>query len=279
VFLPLTPQTQTPTPAVVVFASRSRGSYDGAQMRFLGNIAQLITQSFARTVRLTEHARLAAIGEFASTIAHELRTPLTTVGLALEHLNRQELPEKAARRLQLAAGESARMRRLLEEILLYAKPLRLDLRVLDLAAFVARHVEESGSTAAARGQQLRLAPGPGRICIQGDEDRLRQILSNLTQNACEAAPEGAVVTWSLREDPSAGSAAAEIHNPGAAIPPELLGRVMEPFFSTKQGGTGLGLAIVKRLVELQGGEVTVRSAAPEGTRVRVELPRAPRNGP
>jgi signal transduction histidine kinase len=274
VFLPLSPQTQTPIPAVVVFASRSSGSYDDAQMRFLGNIAQLVTHSFGRTVRLTEHARLAAIGEFASGIAHELRTPLTTIGLALDHLRRQQLAAGAAKRLELAVGESARMRRLLEEILLYAKPLSLDLRVLHLGGFVARFVEESQSLAGPKGQRLEPPEDPPHAPVLADEDRMRQILANLTQNACEAAPAGASISWRLTEDRDAGVVVAEVHNPGPAVPPELSERIMEPFFSTKPSGTGLGLAIVKRLVEAQGGEITIRSREGDGTRVRLAFPRS-----
>ncbi len=71
IFLPLTAQTQTPVPAVVVFATRRPEGFDAARRRLLGNIAQLLTQAFGRTARFAEQGRLAAIGEFASGIAHE----------------------------------------------------------------------------------------------------------------------------------------------------------------------------------------------------------------
>jgi signal transduction histidine kinase len=243
-------------------------------MRLLGNIAQLITHSFGRTVRLAEHARLAAIGELASGIAHELRTPLTTIGLALDHLRRQGLPSGAARRLELAVGESARMRRLLEEILLYAKPLSLRLKRLELCAFVARFVDDNQHFASRRGQKLVLTDRPRQAWILGDADRMTQVLANLTLNACEAAPEGAVIRWRLSEDGVSGSVTAEVENAGPAIPPEMMDRVMEPFFSTKPSGTGLGLAIVRRLVEAQGGDISIRSSVERGTRVRLSFPRA-----
>ena len=241
VFLPLTPQTQTPVPAVVVFASRSPGSYNEEQMRFLGNIAHLATHSFGRTVRLAEHTRLAAIGEFASGIAHELRTPLTTIGMAVDHLARLELPDSALKRLALAQGEAARMRRLLEEILLYAKPLSLDLETLELRPFLQEFIAEHQTLASAKYQEIWLAEESSDGRIVGDEDRLRQILSNLTQNASDAAPEGAAITWRILSDKAADTVSLELHNPGPTIPPDLLGRIMEPFVSTKRSGTGLGL--------------------------------------
>jgi len=70
-----------------------------------------------------------------------------------------------------------------------------------------------------------------------------------------------------------------VHNTGEPIPPELLPRLTEPFFSTRSGGTGLGLAIVRRLVEQQGGRLGIRSDAGQGTRVELRFPRLEASGP
>ena len=273
IFLPLTPQTQTPIPAVVVFATRRPGSYDEAHLRFLGNIAQLITHSFGRTVRLTEHARLAAIGEFASGIAHELRTPLTTIGLAMDYFDRLDLPGSAEKRLTLARQEAERMRRLLEEILLYAKPVTLKFERLAMGDFLDSFVADNRHLAETRSQEIQVIEHRPRADIMGDPDRLTQVLSNLTQNACEAAPDQSTITWTLTDDPATGGVILEIHNPGPPIPQELQKRITEPFFSTKPSGTGLGLAIVQRLTRAQGGELSVHSSEGDGTRIRLTFPR------
>jgi signal transduction histidine kinase/HAMP domain-containing protein len=274
IFLPLTPQTQTPIPAVVVFATRDPEGFGAARRRLLGNIAQLLTQGVGRTARLAEQGRLAAIGEFASGIAHELRTPLSTISMALDYLAKREHEPRATRRLDLALGEAERMRRLLEDILLYAKPLSLDPRPVDLGALLEEHVAAAGERHVA--QRIRLEPPPAGLFVMADPDRLRQILTNLTDNACEAAPAGSAVTW--RSSETAGPAGTaevrlEVHNPGAPIPEALLPRLTEPFFSTKASGTGLGLAIVRRLVEQHGGRLAIHSSAGEGTRVEINLPR------
>jgi signal transduction histidine kinase len=273
IFLPLTPQTQTPVPAVVVFATRMRGSYDQAHLHFLDNIAQLITHSFGRTVRLAEHGRLAAIGEFASGIAHELRTPLATLTLAVDYFDRLELDEKAAKRVALARQESARMLRLLEEILLYAKPVNLDLRPVQVAKLVEEFIDNHRELAEPRLQSIVLGARDKEALIMADRDRLIQVLLNLTQNACEAAPEGEQVVWTVRDDPTSGTVTLEVRNPGDPIPPDLLARLTEPFFSTKPSGTGLGLAIVLRLTLVQGAELSIQSDATEGTRAQVRFPR------
>jgi len=273
IFLPLTPQTLTPIPAVVVFATRAQGTYDDAHLRFLDKIAHLITHSFGRTVRLAEHGRLAAIGELASGIAHELRSPLTTLALALDYFERLDLDARAAKRLRLARQESARMQRLLEDILLYAKPVDLVLRPLPLGEHLTRFVDDHQSLAAPRRQRIVVVRRTAADLVMADVDRVTQILLNLTQNACEAAPAGSRITWTLDADPESGGVMVEITNFGDPIPPELLPRVTEPFFSTKPAGTGLGLAIVRRLTLDHGGELSLRSDALEGTRVRILLPR------
>ena len=273
IMLPLTPQTLTPIPAVLVFATRSCGSYDAAHLRFLDNIAQLITHSFGRTVRLAEHGRLAAIGEFASGIAHELRTPLATIGLAVDYFERLALDDKSAKRIKLARQESARMQRLLEEILLYAKPVNLDLRPVSTTKLLRRFIDTRQQLAAPRHQKLIFEGGESDALIMGDEDRLIQMLVNLTQNACEAAPEGSQIRWTVSDDPDTDSVTLEVINPGDPIPPELLTRLTEPFFSTKPSGTGLGLAIVRRLTLLQGAELSFSSDDTNGTCVRILFPR------
>lgn len=277
IFLPLPPQSLTPIPAVVVFATRARGSYDDAHLSFLDNIAQLITHSFGRTVRLAEQGRLAAIGELASGIAHELRTPLATITLAIDYFEHLDLGEKADKRLRLARQESARMQRLLEEILLYAKPIDLDLRPLSATKLLTEFVNDRQELAIPRHQRIVLEGPDNDVSIMADRDRLVQVLVNLTQNACEAAPEGSRIVWTVRDDPGADAVTLEVKNPGDPIPPKLIGRLTEPFFSTKPSGTGLGLAIVRRLMLLHGGELSLRSDAIDGTRVRILFPRIEAN--
>ena len=271
IFLPLTPQSQAPTPAVVVLAARDPQRFDAPQRRFLGNIAQLLTHSFGRTARLAEQARLAAIGEFASGIAHELRTPLTTVSLALDYLAEHPPDERARRRADLGRQEANRMRRLLEDMLLYAKPLRLALAPTDLVGqlrdLIAAYQETRGE------DRLRLAAPPAEAVILADADRLRQVLLNLTDNACQAAPAGTEVVWELTASTDGDQVLVSVRNQGEPIPPGLLGRITEPFVSTKSGGAGLGLAIVRRLVEQQGGAITIASSRTEGTRVTLSFPR------
>lgn len=275
IFLPVTARTQTPVPAVIAFANRNAGSYDEAHMRFLGNIAQLLTESFGRTVRLAEHGRLAAIGELASGIAHEMRSPLGTVGMALDWLDRQPQPDKARRRLALATQETARMARLMDDMLLYAKPIRLEPERVSVSALAAELNELIDGHPRCRGHTVVVDAVTSSDEVMRDPDRWRQIVTNLLANACEASASGEPIRVKLGEDIRDEHQRwvwLEIANRGEPFPTALLGRVGEPFITTKQGGTGLGLAIVSRLIRLHAGALEIVSSREQGTLVRVLLP-------
>ena len=273
IFLPLTEESQSPIPGILVFATRSEHSYDKTHLHFLNNIAQLVTHSFGRTVKLAEHSRLAAIGEFASGITHELRSPLATVSMALDHFKKLELPGNSAKRADLASREATRMGHLLDEMLLYAKPLKMHMMSLNPLALLREFTESHQELAHPRNQHLEVREQAGSVHIVGDSDRLTQVMLNLTRNACEAAPEGSTITWGVCDHPKQGTVELTAHNSGDPIDPEVLPCLTQPFFTTKQAGTGLGLAIVRRMVDAHGGDLKIHSEQGQGTRVIVSLPR------
>jgi len=268
--LPLNTDTPSPLQAVVCFASRSPDRYDPAGGRLLGNIAQLLALSFGRTARLAEQTRLAAVGELASGIAHELRSPLGTITLALEHISGQQLGERSRRRLDLATRACDQMGRLLEDLLLYVKPVGLDLAPMDLAALLREQVAEQRELGP--GFEISLEIRTSNAWILGDKLRLHQVLSNLTSNAVEAAAPGSTVHWTLATGDAPDSLRAAVRNHGAVIPPQTLARLPTPFYTTKREGTGLGLAIAKRLVERHGGRLVIRSEPGLDTEVSISFP-------
>ncbi len=270
IFLPL--GEQCVVPGVLAFATRRPGAYTVEHLDFLKNIAHLVTPTIGRTVKLVEQARLAAIGEFASGIVHEIRNPLSTIGLALEYLRERDLPEPARKRADLAAGEAARLERLLEDILLYAKPLALEQEPVDLKGALETFLEANRDLPEARSQRFVLQAPEQCPPVMADRDRLTQIFLNLARNACEAAPAGSTIAWSVEHGPGSRTLGLAVHNPGEPIPAQILSRLPQPFFTTKRQGTGLGLSIVQRMVDAHGGELDITSGAEEGTMVRVALP-------
>lgn len=215
-------------------------------------------------------ARLAEIGELAAMIVHEVRSPLTTVLLGLQALQSLDLDQRNRRRLGLALEESQRLQKLLNEILTYARQDRLERQPINLNRFVEALALTLRDSPAAQGKFLRLCLAAQPTVVQGDKDKLKQVFINLVGNACEAVSPGETVTWTVA--PGADGVIVTVHNGGEPIPPEVLPRLTEPFFTTKKSGNGLGLAITRRIVEAHGGRLTLTSSQQAGTLAQVELP-------
>jgi two-component system, sporulation sensor kinase A len=215
--------------------------------------------------------QLAEIGELASMIVHEIRNPLTTLLLGLNAFKRLELPEQYQTYRSLALDEGERLQRLLNQILLYAKPQNLAQSEVELNHFVTQMLSTLREMPAAIGKHLRFTGTHAPIKILADSDKLKQVIINLVANAFEAVEEADEVAISLHAK-EAYQVCLQIHNGGAPIPPDVLPKLTKPFVTTKSSGTGLGLAIVKRIVEAHGGELSIESSAAAGTTITVQLP-------
>lgn len=212
-------------------------------------------------------AALAEVGELASMIVHEVRNPLTTVMMGLNALHSTQLDERNNMRLALALGEAQRLESLLNEILLYAKPQTLQTTAVNLAQLTRDVVATLQAQPLAQKRSIILKNLPQTILVQGDADKLKQVLINLIGNACEAIDPGNAVTCHLEE--TLQQVHLRIHNGGDPIPAEILPKLTQPFFTTKNTGTGLGLPIVKRIVEAHQGLFKIESAAGSGTTITV----------
>ncbi|MBD1804506.1 GAF domain-containing protein [Microcoleus sp. FACHB-SPT15] len=220
-----------------------------------------------------EIARLAEIGELAAMIVHEVRNPLTTVLMGLSALGRIELPEHAQLRLVLALEEADRLKRLLDEILLYAKRQVLECQALEVNDFVTGMLDSIRTLPAAKGRRIEFVSMLPSAWIFGDCDKLKQVFINLIENACEAVADDEVITWRTDFGISPDRVCISIHNAGNPIPTDILSQLGTPFFTTKPCGNGLGLAIVKRIVKAHAGELIIQSEVGIGTIVSVQLPR------
>lgn len=220
--------------------------------------------------KLVEQERLAAIGEFAATIVHEIRNPLTTIMMGLKYFQKTILAKPAQERLSLALDESNRLQRLLSEILLYAKPQVLQLCQLDINEFIHELLLLISEMPEAIDRKIQFPQVLPTVQILGDRDKLKQVFINIVRNACEAVFAGDIVKCEVDILPN-DKVCIHICNSGELIPPEILSKLTEPFFSTKSSGTGLGLAITKRIVNAHGGELLIKSELEKGTRVSVRL--------
>jgi signal transduction histidine kinase len=235
-------------------------------------VARRTEELRAAQAKLVEQERLAAIGEFAAGIVHEIRNPFTTVKMGLNFFKKLDLSAPIKERLSLALDEANRLERLLKEILLYAKPQTLLLEKIDINDLIAQILPSLQEMPEAVERQIEFYPATTATGVEGDRDKLKQVLINLVRNACEAVNRGDIVNLRIESDRNLNQVCIHIHNGGQPIPPEILSKLAQPFVSTKSSGTGLGLAIVKRIVEAHSGELLIKSNTEEGTTVSVRLP-------
>ena len=171
---------------------------------------------------------------------------MTTMMMGLKYAQKNLLTAPAQERLELSIGEADRLERLLSEILMYSKPQALQLEELELNTWLQATLRSIAELPAAQGRKISFNPSLDEIRILGDRDKLKQVIINVLRNACEASPVGATVEIELEINTQFVRVC--VRNPGEPIPPEVLSKLGQPFFSTKSEGTGLGLAIVNRIV-------------------------------
>ncbi len=239
----------------------------------VAGIAEDITkrqQEQKQTIKALE--RLSEIGELATSIVHEVRNPLTTVMMGLNYFDRLELPVNAKKRLTLALDEAERLKRLLNEILDYARSEVIRPEPIDLNQLTLELIENITTTHVADRKQIRFNSLPEPIIISADKDKLKQVLINLLQNAWDAVSESEEISVQISSSIISEQVCIQIKNGGLPIPPELLPKLTMPFFTTKPHGSGLGLAIVKKIVDAHNGKLKIESSAIAGTVIIVELP-------
>ena len=236
-------------------------------------VFQDLTEVRAMELRARRNQTLAEVGALAAGIAHELRNGLNPISGSVEFLQRELKPEgESAVLMSLITRECGRLNRFVSDLLSYARERDLVLEPLDLD----EHMDElrDGLRRDPRcGPGVRVAfesPGAG-VQLRGDREQLRQVWLNLVNNALDAMAGGGTLTVRWRPE-AGGRAVVEFEDEGAGIAAEVLPRVGEPFFTTKQEGTGLGVAMAQRIVERHGGTLVFESAPGRGTIVRVSLP-------
>jgi two-component system phosphate regulon sensor histidine kinase PhoR len=223
--------------------------------------------------------------EFVANVSHELRTPLSLIKSATETLldGARDDPAALARFLGIIDKHANRLALLIDDLLLLSTldsgGLRLDRQPLPFRDTVQDAVDDLQPRAKARNVKLENLV-PGALVALADNERMRQVIFNLLDNAIKYGRVGGRTTVGGRALPT-GRIEITVSDDGPGIPTEAKGRIFERFYrvdkarSREQGGTGLGLAIVKHVVQAHGGEVRVESEPGAGSTFIFWLPGPP----
>ena len=226
-----------------------------------------------RERELVRSERLAAVGKMAAMITHEVRNPLSSIGLNTELLEDELGDNTEARDLcRSIHREVDRLTAITEEYLRFArlpKPKLAAEPINPMVGALAAFVRED---LAVRDVKLVTELASGDPVAQIDAGQIRQCLINLVRNAADAvvANKGGQVV--LRTKAKGKRIEISVTDDGVGIPTEVLPRLFDPFFSTKEGGSGLGLALTQQIVRDHGGDLAVQSVVGSGTTFTLSVP-------
>jgi len=243
-----------------------------ALFNLIGPVVGILSEREQRQkARNQELQTLALLGEGASAMAHEMKNVVIPIrGLLRRIRDSRAVEGKAAEYLEIADRESARLEKMIQDVLSFVRhtpPQREEVEVRALLEELRQAFETEFGNREVR--LLCLCTGTTGVARM-DRERIRQVLSNLLHNALHASPKGEEVRL-LAECHDRGLRIV-VEDDGEGIPKEHMDRVFFAFFTTKPRGTGLGLSVAKQVVEEHGGTIRCERGSPTGTRVVLELP-------
>jgi len=247
------------------------GEFDGAVFIFRVTTADVLKQE-----RHAQIKRMQSFGMMAAGIAHEVGNPLNSLDIHLQLIERRMRLLNGAGKtelvelLEVAKEEVKRLEGIVSRFLKAARPEPPAFAEGDVPALLDRTLDFMEPEMQRAGIALERRYAPFVPPVMCNVDQLRQVFINLLRNAVQAMPRGGAIRVEAGLD--RGQVTVSVADSGCGIPEDHLGRIFEPYFTTKDGGSGLGLVIVERLVSEHGGDLVVSSTPGKGTTITVRIP-------
>jgi two-component system sensor histidine kinase FlrB len=227
-----------------------------------------VTETRALQELAARNQRLSSIGKMAASLAHQIRTPLAGALLYLSQCRSRRDERERGKLLEKGIERLKHLDLLVQDMLVFARGKAPGERVRVADLFKAVH--DAAMAVKPPNAYLVIHGGDVLVELDGNRTALTAALTNLVNNAFEAAPDVIVTLQAkLRGD----RVEFTVRDNGPGIAPSVQSRVFEPFFSTRPAGTGLGLAVVKTVAEAHGGDLALHSEDGRGTRIEINLPR------
>lgn len=235
-------------------------------------MTEIIRRNREMEASLAQQGKMASLGVLSSGVAHEINNPLGVIlGYAGYIEGKMSEDDPNYKYIHEIKRESKRCKKIVQDLLSYARTPRPTLETTDLNGLLQQIVDFAANHTDMRGVEIVTEFAPDIPLIELDGDQMRQVAINLILNAGGAMPEGGTLTVRT-ETTSDERIRIQFRDSGCGIPAESLDKIFEPFYTTKERGTGLGLAITKQIIDQHHGEITIESVIGEGTCVTVTLP-------
>ncbi len=239
------------------------------------------TESRRSAEETIESERFTALTQLAAGVAHEIGNPLNSLTIHLQLLARRaaKLPVKVRHSfeesLRVTREEVARLDHIISQFLRAIRPQPIETRPADLNSLVRESLVFLAPELENRHILVELALDESLPPIEIDHDQIKQAFYNVIRNSFQAMKTGGVLRVSTRIDESHYT--VTFADTGGGISTDDMGRIFQPYYTTKENGTGLGLLIVRRIVRAHGGEIAIESTAGQGLNFIIRLPRLDRH--
>lgn len=232
-----------------------------------------VTDTARAQSELRRNRALTAVGQMTAQIAHEIKNPLGSIGFAAELLKRQAAAQKSGDLSTIEVIERSvdHLASIVAELSEFARPKKLNCTEVNLNELLDQVLPMVADRLTSKQMRVTRQYDPDIAAGHYDGTELRKLFLNLIINAVEASePHSSIeIRTSLN---GYGEIVVDIVDHGCGMDGETLGRLFEPFYTTKEKGTGLGMAIAKKIAELHRGDLSVKSQAGAGTTATVKLP-------
>lgn len=230
------------------------------------------------TVELEEtvfrNETMAAMGRLVAGVAHEVRNPLFSISATLDAIEaRYESSAEYSESMEILRLEITRLSKLMQELLEYGKPARLQVAENSMAAIVQESVAACRVLAQTKNVEIVSRIAAELPPVNVDSRRMSEVFRNILDNAIQHSGGGGKVEIEARifEDGQGKWVECAVRDSGPGFSPDDIPRLFEPFFTKRQGGTGLGLALAQRAIEQHGGRIIARNAPEGGAEMLIRL--------
>ena len=219
------------------------------------DVVQRLQASQQKSLR---QEQLAAIGQLAAGLAHELRNPLMSVKLIVQTAAERDGAGLGTRDLAVLVGEIARLEKLLNTFLDFARPRQLNKQRVEAGQLARQTLEVVRPRAVLQDVQLHFSAHHSPLWMEADNAQLQQVLLNLLLNALDVLPGGGNIWLTVARALQSHDAEIHVEDDGPGISADMMETAFEPFVSTKDTGIGLGLSICRQIIESHEGHIAVR---------------------
>lgn len=235
----------------------------------------IIEQRNQERLRLKEElsraAHLASLGEMIAAVSHEIRNPLGIIRSSAELLKKKLSGTSQSTAIaDIILEEATRLNGIITDFLNYARPAAPHLTACRVEKVLEKAITNLALEFEARNCVVEQRFGPSLPALQADGDMLYQAFLNLLINALQAMPEGGKIEVEARWENAAVEISIQDQGPG--LSEEVLAKIWDPFFTTKERGTGLGLGIVRKVIEAHEGQIRIENRPEGGARALIRLP-------